>query len=370
MVITRDANNFFTSTEYDSMPQTRRRRLTIQYYAVLGSIVIIIAIIGLQTDSTMEHRQLQSSIPVYKSTLDLTSDQSNVEGPAVVGPPRDCSIPRPEPKEMMATIIASYPGSGAKLTWKLIRAVTGIMTGDDYNNNGLVSLGQVVSLKTHYPAECCSDPVRFEPFLNKDNFDQSVLLLRHPINALPSYHNFFYEQEQNLKNHSTRAPVDVWIEWRDQHFEEHLATWTNGVKFWMKHHEYEHRLVITYENIINAETGPNELYKLGRFVMRGGDLAGPEEDIVCVWDYIVNQRTDEATRRSSKRSDGPTERPYTTDQLNRIIDELKMLKDLYPGQLGPIVDEYLRTVYRNQESIPAAPDILYDLSDASTAISQ
>jgi len=317
------------------MPTARFRRPTRQYVIILASTVIFMGIVGLRWNPNPEnHRQLQSTIP----------DQS----PVAIDPPRDCSISHPQPRTMLPTIIASYPGSGAKMTWKLTRAITGIMTGDDFNHNGLVSQGQVVAVKTHHPAECCSDPDLFTPL---SHVDQSVLLLRHPMNALPSYHNFFYEIEYKLENHSTRAPVDAWIEWRDQFFEEHLATWIHVVKFWMEHHTDEHRLVITYENLVQEKTGPSELYRLGRFVMRGNDLAGPEEDVPCVWDYTVNTRADEGTRKSSKRSDGPSERPYSDDQLKRMIDELKALKDLYPDQLGEITQGYLRTLYRSQKVI-------------------
>ena len=173
--------------EATATPPARSRRSTAEYLTLLAATAILIGLAGMQRSPILEnHRQLDSSIP----------DPS----PIVIEPPRDCSIPRPEPRMMSPTIIASYPGSGAKMTWKLTRAVTGIMTGDDFNHNGLVSLGQVVGIKTHYPSECCSDPVSFKPLLN---VDQSVLLLRHPMNALPSYHNFVYEQEHKLENHST-----------------------------------------------------------------------------------------------------------------------------------------------------------------------
>jgi len=310
-----------------------------KYIPIIVGTVIFMGIYGVNTNKE-NHRQLQSS----------SSYSTSNDSPVVIAPPRDCSITRPEPKTMSPTIIASYPGSGAKMTWKLTRAITGIMTGDDYNHNGLVSKGQVVGIKTHYPSECCCDPDSFAPLLH---VDQSVLLLRNPMNALPSYHNFYHEMKNKLANHSTRAPVEVWIAWRDEKFEEHLATWLHVVKFWMKHHTKEHRIIITYESLIQRETGPTELLRLGKFVMRGEELASPEEDVPCVWDYTVNTRADEGTRISSKRSGGPKERPYSANQLKRMIDELKALKELYPSQLGQILDGYLRTLYRSQESTSA-----------------
>jgi len=86
--------------------------------------------------------------------------------------------------------------------------------------------------------------------------------------------------------------------------------------------------------------------------MRGkGLLSVPKEDIPCVWDYMVNIRADEGTSQSSKRSSGPIERSYTADQLRRMVDELKVLQNLYPDQLGDILERYLRKLYGRQESI-------------------
>ena len=128
---------------------------------------------------------------------------------------------KPIPKKMEPTLVASYPGSGAKLTWKLIRAITGIMTGDDVDHNGLVRKGQVVAIKTHYPTILSKE--KFEAtttiatttndaheeehqqsdVVNLSRIERSILLLRSPFHAIPSYYNFQYERSMNLENHST-----------------------------------------------------------------------------------------------------------------------------------------------------------------------
>ena len=41
------------------------------------------------------------------------------------------------------------PAVGARMTWNLVEALTGLETGDNWNNNGRGS--NVVTVKTHYP---------------------------------------------------------------------------------------------------------------------------------------------------------------------------------------------------------------------------
>ena len=49
-------------------------------------------------------------------------------------------------------MFASYPGSGALLSWELICAITGFMTSDDVTDlNDLSKNGLVVAVQTHYP---------------------------------------------------------------------------------------------------------------------------------------------------------------------------------------------------------------------------
>lgn len=50
------------------------------------------------------------------------------------------------------------------------------------------------------------------------------------MNALPSYHNFEYEQRDNLPNHSTRASLEAWEQWRDGTYREQLGNWERLVR--------------------------------------------------------------------------------------------------------------------------------------------
>mmetsp|Transcript_18100 Transcript_18100/g.25575 ORF Transcript_18100/g.25575 Transcript_18100/m.25575 type:complete len:491 (+) Transcript_18100:103-1575(+) len=187
---------------------------------------------------------------------------------------------------------ASYPGSGAKMTWNLIEALTGLWTGDEWFTNGRQR--NVVTIKTHYPQY----NGRLVPF-SKD-IQRVLLLLRHPMQAIPSYHNFLYERELNLPAHSTRAPIDVWIPWRNKHFEEELASWEAHVRYWMDNYSSSspERLVISYESLVDSSTGPQIAHSIVDFLeltkgvqVNRGDvtttLREQQDRIDCVWHKIV-----------------------------------------------------------------------------------
>lgn len=70
---------------------------------------------------------------------------------SVALPNGGCDITWPQPPQgaIMTAYAASYPGCGARMTWNLIEALTGLWTGDDWDNNHRGK--RVVTVKTHYP---------------------------------------------------------------------------------------------------------------------------------------------------------------------------------------------------------------------------
>lgn len=121
-----------------------------------------------------------------------------------------------------------------------------------------------------------------------------IILIRNPINALPSHYNYLYEKEHDLPDHTTQAPAGDWIKWRDQHFKEELVLWKEHLIHWMTEYQSEHRLVISYERLINAKMGPIETTRIANFLGRteGVNVVSPAS-IPCVWDRVVNyQRVD------------------------------------------------------------------------------
>jgi len=199
----------------------------------------------------------------------LTSDDSCVIQPAVEPPGGTIPI-----------VSASYPGSGSKMTWNLIEGLTGFWTGDDWFNNGREE--NVVSTKTHYPHPAG----RRIPF--GDDIKRALILIRHPMDAIPSYHNYQYEVENGLTLHSLRAPVDAWIPWRDLNFEIELNLWKESIIFWMDSFSQEDRMVMFYENIVEDHTGPSDSLRLSKFLARTpGVEAVAATRAECVWRAII-----------------------------------------------------------------------------------
>jgi len=274
--------------------------------------------------------QMQNKIPVQ--------EEVNLPPPGCTRAPR---IPAPKQEQLRPTMIASYPGSGARLSWKLIRAITGYMTSDDaVDMDDLSKKGLVIAIKSHYPAHGSTDTI-FKPF---KKVDTSVLLIRNPLKSIPSFLSYLYEREHNLENHSTRVPLHEWIKWRDTHFEKELMSWIQHTLFWMEHNTKDNTLVISYEKLVNEKTGPAEYAKLGAFLqlISGKELAQVPGDIPCVWDYIVNNRGDTSVNGKLPQSlrKGPKKYPFTDEQIDTVVHYLESLGQLYPEELGEIMEEY------------------------------
>lgn len=177
---------------------------------------------------------------------------------------------------------ASYPGSGAQMTHYLYEALTGLESGDEWLHRG--DTYDHVAIKTHYPS-------RKHEIEGSRLMQRVILLIRSPMHALPSYHNYLYERENNIPDHTTRAPEDSWLKWRDEHFEEELTSWKNHLQFWMTEHETKDRLVVSYERLVNRKIGPVESTRIANFLGRTeGVQVVPPSQIPCVWDKVVNYK--------------------------------------------------------------------------------
>jgi hypothetical protein len=100
------------------------------------------------------------------------------------------------------------------MTWNLVEALTGLETGDDWNNNGRGD--KVVTVKTHYPQSNGILP-EFD-----EKITRAFLVVRNPMQSIPSFFNHIYEMRNHLPVHSERAPVEEWIKWRDHYLEEEI----------------------------------------------------------------------------------------------------------------------------------------------------
>lgn len=184
---------------------------------------------------------------------------------------------------------ASFPGSGARMTWNLVEALTGIRSNNDYNTQKR-GYERVVAVKTHYPVKTAK---RKFPELDK-LFTKAMVVLRNPVNAVPSYFNLQYEHMNHLPNHSTRGPQDEWIKYRDHPnhgLSYQMGMYEKFVQYWMERYpDRSSLLLISYEDLTDGYSGPIAAKRIANFL---GQVEGVDpimdESIPCVWKTIVDR---------------------------------------------------------------------------------
>jgi len=305
------------------------------------------------------------------------------------------------PKGILPVFAAAYPGSGSKMTWNLIEALTGYWSGDDWFINGRNET--VVSIKTHYP-----HPEGRVPPLSM-RIQRALIIIRHPMDAIPSYHNYLYEVENNAGEHSVRAPIDAWIQWRDANFGREITMWKESIIYWMNSYPPGNRMVMFYEEITDIVKGPLEAYKLSEFLAETETLESiGEKRADCIWHAIVNYGSntvattetdgddEEISRRKlglrnderesanikalrphsahqqqhvhmnpnsvkrflqykpapeSRRSGGPKYKPYTKYQLDHILEVLRELQGTFhESEVVVMFETYIARVLQSEVS--------------------
>eukprot|EP00548_Thalassiothrix_antarctica_P020457 CAMPEP_0194194038 /NCGR_PEP_ID=MMETSP0154-20130528/75362_1 /TAXON_ID=1049557 /ORGANISM="Thalassiothrix antarctica, Strain L6-D1" /LENGTH=475 /DNA_ID=CAMNT_0038918427 /DNA_START=680 /DNA_END=2107 /DNA_ORIENTATION=+ len=131
------------------------------------------------------------------------------------------------------TLFVGYPASGMRVTWQQTEGLTGMQVRDDFFELQYPKIGLV---KTQYP--------HYEGIWSYgSDLDQTVLLIRNPRWAIPSYHTLIneigyahswevaYEELDNV--FTRRAPMSDWINWRDYRLWEEIILWGNYIDFYM-----------------------------------------------------------------------------------------------------------------------------------------
>lgn len=222
-------------------------------------------------------------------------------------PDGGCEITWPikPPPDVEITYAASYPGCGARMTWNLVEALTGLETGDDWNNNGRAS--SVVTVKTHYPQ---SNGILVE-------FDERIkrvfVVLRNPMKSIPSFFNHIYEMRNHLPVHSERAPLSEWTKWRDAYLDIEIAEYKKFVVYWMERYAEtpENRLLLTYEGLTDELVGPDVTRTLNDFLgMAKGVTPIESESVPCIWKAVVkNQPPEHQKEQFDKLQSQASNRP-------------------------------------------------------------
>jgi hypothetical protein len=262
---------------------------------------------------------------------------------------------------------ASYPGSGADLTADLTRTLTGYETAYTEELDELPALPQhTLAVKSHWPAgkyfyegDKSASPQFLQRFWrdvldtdsdNMNRYDSRryasrvLLLLRHPMDSIPSYFNNIYEEKTGLDGHSTHAPLDAWIGWRDSNFDFQLMSWVNHTRYWLDlYPDQDDRYISSYESLTSKDekSGKKSALQLARFLKQtpGVDTAllGVEDDVTCTWYQVVVDARG-GTQRSVNANGAQYVRPYDASHLDRMEEELTKLKSEYGRKYRDVAD--------------------------------
>ena len=282
-------------------------------------------------------------------------------------PPADYPTYRQVPPGMTipAAWQASYPGSGADMTVALIIGLTGL--GFEYISD-LERLSHVndpgdrtVSVKTHYPRFLSFPPP--DDFQPHEYLDSAVLLIRHPMNALPSYLNFEYERDNGITQHSTRASLEDWMLWRDENFEYELQAWVDHTSYWLDRYNIPgvggDRFISVYEGVTDDVEGPAHAQALVEFLNGLDENIQPATDpdvVACIW-YKFIKAGAVATHRH-----GQTYRPLREEHIDAMVEALLGLRARYEEredawEILPILDLYLDMAEDKRNEKPPADEL-------------
>mmetsp|Transcript_36105 Transcript_36105/g.84337 ORF Transcript_36105/g.84337 Transcript_36105/m.84337 type:complete len:357 (-) Transcript_36105:222-1292(-) len=238
-----------------------------------------------------------------------------------------CEIVTPVFANRTSTALASYPGSGNTMTRVLIEALTGVWTGSTHGNPLMLgkqsrSVGNpaddrltenVVVVKTHQPGKV--------GYLRWKGATRVILIVRNPLDAIPSSCNAKWEIGSATVMHTEQMPEKYWIVTRDRRFEFELKMWRTMIDFWTKRFDDpDNSMIVIYEDLINVETGPAIAAEMMTFLGHG---IIPLESVPCIWQKVVRGSAEKVHRtRRYKPS-------FLRKQLDQIIGNLTEISQNY-----------------------------------------
>lgn len=165
-----------------------------------------------------------------------------------------------------------------------------------------------------------------------NEINRALVIIRNPMNAIPSFFNHIYEVKNNLKIHSQRAPVSDWIEWRDRLAEGQIRKYAKFVDYWMERFDKldGDRIFVSYEVLTDDNEGPDEAIRINNFLARSEGVEPiAAESVPCVWRAVVKYKEQLSAKQENGRRrldpqhhdsqrSGPTERPYTPELLEAM----------------------------------------------------
>lgn len=306
------------------------------------------------------HRAASNQTPVKKEQQDNNKD----------------NCPQFQPRDMHDATrkpvwLPGYPGSGSELLRDLVKAVTGLKSGNHHEGNKChprttggkkkSAVGKpapaAVTCKTHWPLFGDEAPQN----LTADFESQFILLLRNPANAMPSFFNWIFEKKNHLKTHSRQAPQMEWQEWRQENFHNNVVLWKRLVLEWNQMTNLTMGSFVPYEALVSPETGVETLqqFTLTLQNITGMEVA-PAEMIPCIWrKYSQHGSGHKRAKKHYKPAFSQRQKQELLDMLDEVSAQVPILRHLFETYRMEIInntrleeDEDYRAPLLEEEKVP------------------
>lgn len=204
--------------------------------------------------------------------------------------------------------------------------------------------------------------------MDTNKIQTAILLIRNPLDMLPSYFKFLYRHEFG-NGVAAEVPIDKWVAWRNEHYMEQLEKWVEHTKWWMDN--YSGRIMILpFEKLTDPDEGWIVLKNIGIFLSQVDTPEGtvtknlvPEADLPCLWDLMIGQtvppdsilgkvmadnagkKLSKNQRRAALKNANPPY-PFTIDQMDEMMKVLKNVKKTYNQvpQIHDAMAQYIRAI--------------------------
>ena len=91
-----------------------------------------------------------------------------------------------------------------------------------------------------------------------------------------------------MKTYLRNVILTIFLKWRNNNFDRQVQVWRHHAEYWMEAYDNLHRLVISYERIIDDDIGPSEAMKIAEFLNRSDGVSTvPPEKVPCVWYTVI-----------------------------------------------------------------------------------
>jgi len=337
---------------------------------IIACALIFLVGYSLQTDQDVERRARQLLERKDKLRELVTIDKGG--GACDIGNPTDNATMVADAGSTR-TLLASYPGSGKRFLWTIIKAMTNYEVADDWNFSGKLKENPL-NIKTSWPH-------KEGTWSWDEQMDQVMLMIRNPRRAIPSYHTMRWELGY-AKNwgesyvhipdtYMERPTLEQWETWRDGHFNREIDSWFDFYDFWMQAGFQEERNethsrcrnmnidcqpqeLVDFENIYK-DTPTTDFWKIGAVLDALNDVEVISQQArACVLFNIYNRtgNRDIAMHQGSRPfPDRPLEYKFTLSQNDRMFNRTIMLRDKYltgdlslklkAGSLVDILNDYI-----------------------------